>query len=249
MSFFFRYGGVDTGRNQIIEASTKLYRSTTLNCDGGEADFQPVNQLESCVKLFGICYTRLINQMKIENDEGTSTSLLGTIVHPGKLKEERQRCLEKASWSEKQRKATIMNYPGKPLVRNPFTFTKGKSTVGSITVQPKKYTASKKRSFSELVKDKDSTIQPETKNDESELVKDKAKTHRYDLRPRGASPIKERGKRSKRGALIPKERPDLEAKRAQSDTEKILSRGMKRRKNKKKQKRDEALTAFVFSNV
>ena len=173
--------------------------------------------------------------------------MLGTIVDPAKLKEERQRCLEKASWCEKQRKATILDYSGKTFRRNAFTFTKDKSTFGNITVEPKKETTSKKRTFSEMVKDKVSAVR----------VQSEAKAHGYDLRPRTATPVsvskilgkKKHGKRSKRGALIPKVRPDLEARRAQSDSEKILSRGRKRRKNKKKQKRDEALTAFVFNNI
>jgi len=58
-------------------------------------------------------------------------------------------------------------------------------------------------------------------------------------------------KRSPRGALIPLNRPDLEAKRAMQelDPENVLGRGTKRRKNKKKQMRDKALEGFAVQEL
>jgi len=51
--------------------------------------------------------------------------------------------------------------------------------------------------------------------------------------------------RSKRGSLIPKQRPDLDAKHADKNV--LIGRAKKNRKNKKKQNRDRALVEFAFS--
>lgn len=56
--------------------------------------------------------------------------------------------------------------------------------------------------------------------------------------------------RSTRGAILPRRRPDLEAKRSIRNTEQeVIQRGMKNRKNNKKQKRDEALVNFAKQNT
>ena len=57
-------------------------------------------------------------------------------------------------------------------------------------------------------------------------------------------------KRGPRGNLIPKQRPDLDAKKSlhsNRDAE-VIQRGMKNRKNNKKQKRDTALKEFASSH-
>lgn len=54
-------------------------------------------------------------------------------------------------------------------------------------------------------------------------------------------------RRSPRGALIPKRRFELEARLDGMDA--IMQRGLKKRKNKKKQKRDEAITEFVYNSL
>ena len=251
MSFLFRYGGVDTGRNQMTEASTRLYRSTTLRCDGGEADFQPVNQLESCVKLFGTCYELLMTQMKEKTKGCESKSLLGSIVSPQRLQEERQRCIEKSSSSHKKGKQSKNEKSVHHAVKIthgsiPFTFRKGKSSGGSNPFTSNKDRVvgkkdhSKKRSFSEMAKGKIYALRSKGK-----ISTPKEGPDLDDLDKILSRNIK----RSKRGALIPKERPDLDAKRRQSESEKILTRGRKKRKNKKKQKRDLALTNFSMDKT
>lgn len=54
--------------------------------------------------------------------------------------------------------------------------------------------------------------------------------------------------RGPRGNILPKKRPDLEAKISNRDTE-ILQRATKNRKNKKKQKRDSALREFASGQL
>lgn len=54
-------------------------------------------------------------------------------------------------------------------------------------------------------------------------------------------------RRSPRGALIPKRRFELEARLDGMDA--VMQRGLKKRKNKKKQKRDEAITEFVYNSL
>jgi len=58
--------------------------------------------------------------------------------------------------------------------------------------------------------------------------------------------------RGPRGGLIPKRRPDVEARNAEKEqdpTVKILRRGSKNRKNKRKQSRDIALKEFATSEL
>lgn len=56
--------------------------------------------------------------------------------------------------------------------------------------------------------------------------------------------------RSGRGAILPRRRPDLEAKRSIRNTEQdVIQRGLKNRKNNKKQKRDKALVDFAKQNA
>ena len=56
--------------------------------------------------------------------------------------------------------------------------------------------------------------------------------------------------RSARGAILPRRRPDLEAKRLIRNTEQeVIQRGLKNRKNNKKQKRDKALVDFAKQNA
>lgn len=55
----------------------------------------------------------------------------------------------------------------------------------------------------------------------------------------------ENWKRGPRGNILPKKRPDLEAKNSSRDREALLQRAMKNRKNNKKQKRDVALREFA----
>ena len=55
-------------------------------------------------------------------------------------------------------------------------------------------------------------------------------------------------KRGPRGNLIPKQRPDLDAKKSLRGDAEVIQRGMKNRKNNKKQKRDTALKEFASSH-
>jgi hypothetical protein len=59
--------------------------------------------------------------------------------------------------------------------------------------------------------------------------------------------LKKSGKRSNRGALIPKRRIDVEMKLDGMDA--LIQRGAKNRKNKRKQTRDAALTEFVMKSI
>mmetsp|Transcript_18326 Transcript_18326/g.27792 ORF Transcript_18326/g.27792 Transcript_18326/m.27792 type:complete len:133 (-) Transcript_18326:157-555(-) len=59
--------------------------------------------------------------------------------------------------------------------------------------------------------------------------------------------LRKYGKRSSRGALIPKRRFDVEMKLDGTDA--LIQRSAKRRKNKKKQNRDAALVDFAIKNT
>ncbi len=52
-------------------------------------------------------------------------------------------------------------------------------------------------------------------------------------------------KRGPRGGIIPKNRPDLDARKSIGAEAAVIQRGMKQRKNKKKQARDKELTRFA----
>jgi len=67
---------------------------------------------------------------------------------------------------------------------------------------------------------------------------------------KGSGAVQSSLKRGPRGGIVPKKRPDLQAKhslRNNRDAE-IIQRGVKNRKNNKKQKRDEALRSFASRN-
>jgi hypothetical protein len=52
-------------------------------------------------------------------------------------------------------------------------------------------------------------------------------------------------KRGPRGGIIPKTRPDIAARNSLGAEDALIQRGMKQRKNKKKQARDRELTRFA----
>ncbi len=52
-------------------------------------------------------------------------------------------------------------------------------------------------------------------------------------------------KRGPRGGIIPKTRPDVDARNSLGEEAALIQRGMKQRKNKKKQARDRELTRFA----
>jgi hypothetical protein len=194
--------------------------------------------------------------MKEKSNGDESKSLIGSIVSPHRLKEERQMCMEKASgsysWEKRNKDAKSVHHTGKSSYEKiPFTFTKEQVFNRSNPFTSKKEKTlgkkgnSQKRSFSEMAKDRiiyalrskgkmNRPAEPDADDLDRVLVAKKKKAS---------------NKRSKRGAIIPKERPDLDAKRAQSQSEKILTRARKKRKNKKKQKRDEVLTEFAMDNT
>ena len=58
----------------------------------------------------------------------------------------------------------------------------------------------------------------------------------------------DRTQRGPRGGLIPKNRPDISARKSLGEEAAVLQRGMKQRKNKKKQARDKELTRFASRN-
>jgi len=93
ISLLFRYGGF--GRNR---ASTTLSNAMTLSSHGGMADMQPVFRLDDIEHAFANSFNRLSKAFDIfKRKKGTNKiSLLGAIVDPVKLNEEREFAITRA---------------------------------------------------------------------------------------------------------------------------------------------------------
>lgn len=247
-TFFFRFRKFCNTRSSQRPADTPLETTLSLHrkveCDGGCADFQAIFKLEHCSNLFDQSYSRLLEELEAPNY--STDSFLATIVHPGPLQRERDRNRNRAKaagryiqlkdsctniWTEakqhKQQFQLNLNDPG-GLQQKWHEQRRGQSQSG---LQSQQY-----------------------KNDQAQI---RNGSPRPAGRKRGFSNGDANAdqlmagygmKRGPRGGLIPRTRPDVEARRLSTLPE-TVGRATKNRKNKKKQKRDEGLKEIALEEV
>jgi hypothetical protein len=96
LAFFYRFRKFVNGKkNKRVKypLETFLSRSMTLQCNGGDADLDPIFKLIHCCDLFHHCWTRLMQMM----ESGSEQSLLGKLIRCEQLRSERERNRAKAS--------------------------------------------------------------------------------------------------------------------------------------------------------
>ncbi len=270
MTFFYRYS---TPSRSNSRARTHLRVNSTILSEGGEADLSPVH-VDPIIKLFQLCYQRLMDRLSSYNTKRTSQSLLASLIDTVQIRRERFSIMEKSK-SYRIGKTTIPhNHPGKvtPNARVGHTFFKSSPPKEIETSQ----SDNANKTSSSSAKKPESPINNETQDKatkksakKEKQAEKKAKKAAKKAKQKAKKAAKEatkrtreanngsqedesvhvarkspktKGKRNPRGALIPKYRPDVEM-RATGE-EALLQRGGKNRKNKKKQKRDSAITEF-----
>ena len=225
-SFLYRYGEIKGFRPQChIKAATKLDQEVTLTSfDNGHADLSPVFHIAHCTEVFELCFWRLIQRLQNQNAKGNSSSFLGSMINCTKLDVERRNSLAKA---DRVRDMKTKKKRGSPFI--------GRNHPGKVGNKPRKighvFSSNGKSSSASSATAQDHA--PGGTDDEADKL----------MAGYGVQ-------RGPRGTLIPRNRPDLAAKReaARSGSD-LIGRGTKNRKNKKKQKRDSAVRDFAARSL
>ena len=206
-------------------AKTHLGQETMVlqSEDGGEADLRPVFKMGSCAALFGACFERLMVRLTeggSDDDDGLSSSLpscLGLMIDIARLRAERGRCLQKAR--------DLHLYEGS---------SGGNNTQNLVSIardHPGKVTAGGKR-VGHVFSKGDWNV-----NDRNSSGKNKKNTRKEKKKSAKSNHDRE-------DVTVPLIRSERSGKRRE---EKLMERGRKHRKNKKKQNRDAALYEFAYS--
>ena len=230
LSFLYRYSTPSVSRSK---ARTFLSKDFTIRSEGGEADLSPVS-VDHCIEFFQSCFQRIMNHLSLY--EHNKKSLVASVVDAMKVKRERTVVLNQSKSFKTEVSEIPHNHPGKITAgaRVNHMFTKSNSNIASKSTSNKaskwsKNVASRRSSGSTIRTEKQEEIQ------------------KVGMSPEKTEDIRKNGKRSSRGALIPKRRIDIEMKLDGMDA--LLQRGAKRRKNKKKQNRDSAVIDFVMRTI
>jgi hypothetical protein len=192
----------------------------TVHGNGGMAELQAVFKLVHCERVFRMCLDRLMDRCK---SSGGEQSFLGTIIDINMLIQERRACISKSALMNQFKRADqpVNTWFARD---HPGKVTPGRK-IGHVF--SKSTAESSKRQ-----KNEEGTSAPVTETTEADKLME---GYGY--------------KRGPRGALIPRQRPDLEAKRAATPESYLLGRASKNRKSKKKQTRDQALHEFASNNI
>jgi len=91
LSFLFRYGGLQTPYDgPYSKIITELKQEMIVSSDhGGMADMSSVFKIENIVKLFGLCYERLVNHYKKDKKNTRNLSYMTNIIKRKQLQTER----------------------------------------------------------------------------------------------------------------------------------------------------------------
>lgn len=254
LTFLFRYGSICSKSNvgtrckrkdvgdDLSHYVTPLSREIVICSGGGSADLQPVFNIDECVNLFKICWERLVNAAKgIEK----GSSFIGTIIDSTKLRREREKSLLLSRGCP-----NVVNQQTLVHMTRCVSFTKGSASIVSNNIVKQNNTSNTGARKTLLKKEKNqltsttTTCMPATSVNATsdEVVRSYSCNNNNVVVP---------PKRGPRGGLTPKYRPDIDAKKISptSSTQQrdayLFGRTSKCRKNKKKQKRDEALTEFA----
>lgn len=130
ISFFYRFGDVSRYKNNSINrgAFTKLSQRTILFSDGGEADLSPVFKIDECAKLFGLCFMRLMERIKLRS-EGENVSFLSAFIDTTWLRTERNLRHRK---SELLSTFATSEPKASDLCHDPMNATAGTKRVGHV---------------------------------------------------------------------------------------------------------------------
>ena len=255
LSFLFRFGGLDDdisaryadllgsqSRHSLRKMTTRLTMDTILfSAKGGEADLSGTYKIDQCVSVFGECFRRLLDVfLRDDNnvrDGGIAAGLLersylAYLINADRLKMKRRACLAKAGTSKGDEKnqngagqssrLAVSSSQGRP-VNASAARSEGKKCPTRASVSPRR------------------SKRPRVAAPPSPPISDDKEADKlmagYGLQ------------RGPRGALVPRTRPDVEAKakekkRLGPDGE-LMGRASKNRKNKKKQNRDSAQKDFA----
>ena len=245
-SFLYRYGGIKGYQQRCHENSvTTLGQTTTLTSqDNGHADMMPVFHVSHCVEVFEKCFWRLIKRLQrssgglsSKKDGSSGPSLLGNLVNCTKLQVERKACLAKAERLHdlsKEKPFIGRNHPGKVNAGRKVghVFSKEGRSFNAGTGSPA----------------------PESKSGRTTPQRRGGGTRDpYDTDEEADRLMAGYGvMRGPRGSLVPKHRPDVEARREalKNDPEvELKGRASKNRSSKKKQKRDSAVRDFAMGKI
>ena len=239
-SFLYRYGAIKGYRQRCHQNSvTTLGQTTTLTShDNGHADMMPVFHLSHCVKVFERCFWRLMQRfqrlgsLSSQKRSGSGPSLLGNLVNCTKLSLERKSCLSKA---ERVRDMSM----SKPFI--------GRNHPGKVNAGRKiGHVFSKEgRSFNAGVASPASASGRTTPQRRGNGAREPSDTDEEAEQLMAGYGVQ----RGARGTLVPKYRPDVEARREairDDPTYELRGRASKNRSSKKKQKRDTAIKEFAM---
>ena len=246
-SFLYRYGAIKGYQQRCHENSvTTLGQTTTLTSqDNGHADMMPVFHVSHCVEVFEKCFWRLMKRLQRRSSGGPSSkkdsssgpSLLGNLVNCTKLKVERKACLAKAERVHdltKEEPFIGRNHPGK--------VNAGRKVGHVFSREGRSFNAG---TGSPAPKSKSGRTTPQRRGDG---MRDPYDTDEEADRLMAGYGVM----RGPRGSLVPKHRPDVEARREalRNDPDhELKGRASKNRSSKKKQKRDSAVREFAMGKI
>jgi len=256
VSFFYRYSTPTRSSNK---SRTLLSKTTNIYSHDGEADLSPVN-VEHCTDLFQSCFQRIMNHLAQHRNNGEDQSLVASLIDTMLLRRERAMGLDKCR-SFKPVSVPVQDHSSRdPHPQHQHQQHPGKISPGAPRVGHTFQKSGSSGNLSRNSTDLDTRIssKPNTNTGRADIS---SKPNTNTAKPKTRAPkqtqaqstkesvknLKKNGKRSDRGALIPKRRMDLERKLDGMDA--LMQRGGKNRKNKKKQKRDSAITEFVMKSI
>ena len=220
----YRYGEIKGFRPRCHDKTvTTLDQDVTLTSfDDGHADLSPVFHIAHCAEVFKLSFWRLMRRLQDQDSKRRAASFLGSLINCTKLGVERRKSLAKANLvGDMKKKKRTSPFVG----RNHPGKVSNNRRIGHVF-------SNSGRSFSlSAVTVRDQA--PGSTDDEADKL----------MAGYGYA-------RGPRGSLIPKNRPDTNAKHeaARSGLD-LLVRGTKNRKNKKKQKRDSGIREFAARSL
>jgi hypothetical protein len=224
MSFFGRFGNArKTPMNCHQHCFTWLGTDAPdVSCQDGSADLKAVFKIDSCVDLFGAAWDSLVETIACGD---LRRSLLADVVDEVRLRRERESRLDQAKLLTKFTQ-TRKTHSWIPLSAGP------KNTAAAIARRVNHVFERARSKPPEPLPPPRSSIPTVSVS----AVQRRDATEQDLLDGYGVQ------QRSVRGGLLPKFRPDLEARKTQDA---VVGRATKNRHSKKKQKRDVAMKEFA----
>ncbi len=225
ISLLHRFGCVYTGSRGEKLTTDLVHLSNAgqmLTSDGGTCELTTVFRLPDCVEMFRECHERLFDRFVLVDDMTGGhhqCSYLSSFIDCFSLREAREASKRRAKLCDSITRPIPRNHPGKVSAgrRISHVFTRNNDhNASNVTT---------------------------SNSSSSSSSNNKRKSINHEQTYKRSKP--DNSKRGPRGGIIPKTRPDVAARDSLGAEAALVQRGMKQRKNKKKQARDRELTRFA----